>query len=213
VTPEGRHTRAALALIEEAHALYDRGWMPGTAGNLSLRTSAQGEPLRVAITASGVHKGRLRPEDVLAIDERWREWPASSDRRPSAETCIHWAIYQAVPRAGAVFHVHTIPATLLSQRTPKGYPSLLEVSDVEMIKGLGLWDPEAVAQIPVFANWPIVDRIADDIAAWLANGHALPGLIIRGHGVTAWGCDADEARKHLEVIEFLCALIWESKKA
>ena len=44
--------------------LYQRGFIAGTEGNVSVRV----EPDRVWITPSGCHKGFVRAEDLLLID-------------------------------------------------------------------------------------------------------------------------------------------------
>ena len=55
--------RMLTEIGREAHA---RGWALGTSGNLSAVSSL--DPLRLAITPSGVDKGRLAPEQILEID-------------------------------------------------------------------------------------------------------------------------------------------------
>ena len=44
---------------------YDRGWIWGAAGNLSVRLKSA--PLEIAITPSGVNKGYLSARDILTI--------------------------------------------------------------------------------------------------------------------------------------------------
>src|SRR5688500_8544593 len=53
--------------VSVARGFYARGWLMGTSGNLS--AVVEREPLRLAITASGVDKGELKHEQVLLIDE------------------------------------------------------------------------------------------------------------------------------------------------
>jgi methylthioribulose-1-phosphate dehydratase len=102
-------------LAATARELHRRGWMSGTAGNLSLRL-ADGS---YWITASGKSKGRLTARDFLRIaaegEVRERGDAAS---RPSAESSLHAAIYRLFPQAGACFHVHTVAANLVSRMTP-----------------------------------------------------------------------------------------------
>src|ERR1700682_4060112 len=58
----------ASRLVDIGRRFYSRGWVLGTSGNFSAVVSR--EPLRMAITASSVHKGRLRRGDILQCDER-----------------------------------------------------------------------------------------------------------------------------------------------
>src|SRR5580693_3827987 len=84
----------ASRLVDIGRRFYTRGWVLGTSGNFSAVVSR--EPLRLAITASSVHKGRLRRGDILQCDERGAlvgrrspERRGSGRRRPSAETLLH----------------------------------------------------------------------------------------------------------------------------
>src|ERR1700687_5942097 len=100
-------------LIDCGRQFYERRWMWGTAGNLSLRLKT--EPLEFAITPSGVNKGHLKTEDLITIRNGAAASKGKADPRPpSAETEIHQAIYRAAPGAGAVFHVHPVYSTLIS---------------------------------------------------------------------------------------------------
>src|SRR6185312_14756040 len=98
-------------LIACAQQFYDRGWMWGTAGNLSVRL--KGDPLTIAITPSGLNKGALSVDDLLTVEEGKKSAHVRG-HTPSAETAIHLAIYKNIPDAHAAFHVHAMYATLLS---------------------------------------------------------------------------------------------------
>ena len=56
---------AAIAAAIAAAAFFaQRGWVPATSGNFSVRTGAE----RMAITASGRDKGALTAADFIAAD-------------------------------------------------------------------------------------------------------------------------------------------------
>ncbi|MFI1302648.1 methylthioribulose 1-phosphate dehydratase [Streptomyces sioyaensis] len=181
--------------------LYRRGWMPGTAGNVSVRT---GEG--IVISASGRAKGTMSRQDtvVVALDDG-RPLHGESER-PSAETSIHLAVYREVPEAGAVVHAHAPYATTVA--SGPGAAGQVAFDDWELAKGLGVPDPSRVA-VPVFANRSDVPRIAGDLVAHLraAPGPAVPALLISRHGVTTWGRDLTEATNRLECVEMLCRLV------
>src|SRR5205085_9245629 len=61
-----RFSELANELAAVGRLFYARGWALGTSGNFSAVTSR--EPLRLAITASGVDKGLLAAEHILEID-------------------------------------------------------------------------------------------------------------------------------------------------
>ena len=101
----------STAFIALARACYGRGWVVGTSGNFSAVVSD--EPFRLAVTASGLHKGELAPEHVVCVDAEGILVEGAG--RPSAETSLHLAIARV--RGGRVMaHTHSVWGTLLSQR-------------------------------------------------------------------------------------------------
>src|SRR6266481_4159937 len=139
-------------LAEAGRAFYARGWALGTSGNFSAVISR--EPLRLAITSTGLDKGTLTPEHFLEIGEsnevlRGRE-------RPSAEALLHRTVVREL-NAGAVLHTHSVWSTVLS-------------------------------------------------GSHAANG-GIHGFLLREHGLYTWGSDLQEARRHVEILEFLMEVL------
>ncbi|WP_291038018.1 class II aldolase/adducin family protein [Herbiconiux sp.] len=66
VVDDASLTAAGLALAAESARFAGLGWMPGTAGNLSVTLAR--DPLRLAVTASGLDKGELTASDIVLID-------------------------------------------------------------------------------------------------------------------------------------------------
>jgi methylthioribulose-1-phosphate dehydratase len=202
--------RDRLAAV--ARLFYERGWMFGTAGNLSQRTD-EGP---FWITASGKQKGDLGREDFLLIApsgevlERGR--PAD---RPSAETSLHAAIYGLFPEARACFHVHSVAGNVAARLAAPGSPSdRLPLPPLEMIKGLGVWEEEPQVEVDVFPNHAEVPRIAAELVErFRAAPPRLPGFLIRDHGLTAWGRDAAAALNHVELFEYLFAYLAAARAA
>ncbi|KAF0846381.1 S-methyl-5-thioribose-1-phosphate isomerase [Nocardia caishijiensis] len=190
---------AGIALASVARQLYERGWMPGTAGNISVRSGDD-----ALITASGLSKGELTEHDAVRVRIVDTTAYPGQNRKPSAETSIHTAVYRT-RAAGAVVHVHSPFATALATTAQPG--DTVRISGYELIKGFGLDDPSTV-DVPVFANWPDVTRIGADIEYYLReNPGAAPILFITGHGITAWGDTLAQARDRAECLEALCELI------
>lgn len=184
-------------LASTAAALYRRGWMEGTAGNISVRDGDL-----VLITASGRSKGELSEDDTVAVDLLSGD-PIGAGR-PSAETCIHLALYRAFDDVGAVVHAHPPYATAVASQESG---DAVTFERFEIIKGLGIAAPDAV-DVPLFPNWPHVPDIADDISRRFAALAAAPPpvLLIAHHGATAWGATLEQARNRLECVEALCQL-------
>jgi len=185
-------------LADAARLFYGRGWMMGTAGNLSLRL----DDGTFWITASGKQKGRLQAEDFLRMApggevlERGRP-----DDRPSAEASLHDAVYRLFPEARACFHVHSIPANVAARLTAG---DALRLPPLEMLKGLGVWEEEPDVDLPVLRNHAHVPAIAEELGArFQLDPPRVPGFLIRDHGLTTWGRDAENAFNHIELFEYI----------
>lgn len=181
---------ALVTLSQLKSTLAQRGWLRATSGNLSLLL----EDGRIAITASGTNKQENHPDDVLFVRPDGRK-ADQSPGRPSAETGVHLAIYR-VTKARAVIHVHTIFNNSVGLQQ-----DALEVTDHEMLKALGHWEESARVSIPVIPNYADLTRLAEEAGQRLDP--SVPGILIRRHGVYAWGDDSPAALRHLEALEFL----------
>ncbi len=198
----------ASDLCRYARHFYAQEWMPGTSGNLSIKVSAR--PLVIAVTPSGVDKGDLAPRDIVLSGPKGVVRKAAGGRRPSAETAIHLALYEAFPDCGAVFHVHTVHSTLVATDQLKA--GVVTWDGLEMLKGFETLAPGAAPEIPVFPNIDDLQAFARHVRQQAKRLMRVPGFLIAHHGMTAWGRTAQEAKKHLELIEFLCRFYWEWRR-
>src|SRR5437667_11492886 len=105
-----RFPEIASSLASIGKEFHVRGWVVGTSGNLS--AVVHREPLRLAMTPSGVDKGELRAEQILMIDEYARV-VGDHHGRPSDESPLHLRIVNE-RGAGAVHHTHSIWNTILA---------------------------------------------------------------------------------------------------
>lgn len=187
---------ARRILIDASRGFYTQGWMMGTAGNLSIKTRALPE-LQYVITASGKDKGALTDTDFVRVGAGGQVLePAGA--KSSAETLLHEAVYSLLPEVGAVYHVHTVAATLLSNTTP-GHA--LAFSGLEMIKGLGFDTHETAIELPIVDNTQDIAGLSARAAEFIRAD--VPGFLVRGHGLYTWGKTSFEARRHVEIWEFL----------
>lgn len=178
-------------LAEEAARYASMGWMRGTSGNLSV--VLRRDPLRLAVTASGLDKGELTAIDHVEIDEHGAP---ISDGVPSAEAGLHARI-AAVAGAGAVVHVHAMAPVVAAQRWPGGVP----LRDLEMLKGFGRAAHDDLVTIPVIPNGQDMRVLGEAFE----RGHRAdtPALIVARHGIYVWGEDLRQARHRLECLEWL----------
>ena len=191
----------ASALAAVGRSFYSRGWVLGTSGNFS--TVISRDPLRLAITSSGVDKSELAAEHILQVDDAGRVVAGSG--RPSAETLLHITVAR-LRNAGAVLHTHSIWSNLLSDR--HGGDSGVTISGYEMLKGLeGITTHEHSEWLPVIENSQDMPALARTVAGVLKQHPAAHGFLLRRHGLYTWGKDLAEARRHVEILEFLLEVL------
>lgn len=191
--------QAALRDLRGIKELFaSRNWFPGTSGNLSVRIGKfNPEQFYFAVTASGKDKSVHTPEDYLFVDQNGVPCEATG-LKPSAETLIHCEIYRKTG-CGAIFHVHTIDNNLISDWY--GEQGYVPAQGIELIKAFNIWDEDAAIRIPILPNYADIPRIAELVPDVLDP--AVPGILLRNHGIYAWGKNAFEAKKHLEAFEFI----------
>lgn len=200
-----RFHHLATALADIGRNFYQRGWVLGTSGNLSAVVSER--PLRLAITPTGLDKGALEPAQFLEIDETARV--VRGRGQPSAETGLHLAIVRT-RGAGAVLHTHSLWSTLLSDAFSADGAVPLE--GFEMLKGLrGVHTHAHREMLPIFENCQDITRLAEKVRALLKCDPAVHGFLLRRHGLYAWGQDLTEAKRHVEVLEFLLEVLGRSR--
>jgi methylthioribulose-1-phosphate dehydratase len=187
----------AAGLAETGRSLHGRGWAFGTSGNFSAVLTP--DPLRLLISRSGVDKGEITREQILLVDDAGAVVAGSG--KPSDETVVHLEVVRQ-RRAGAVLHTHSVWNTLLSEAA--GDAGGLEVSGFEMLKGLsGVTTHEHAEWVPIIENTQDYGRMAREVGRALVANPRAHGLLLRGHGLYTWGLDLREARRHVEILEFL----------
>ncbi len=181
----------ATALAKAGRSMDMRGWVPGSAGNLSARLNES----QIAITKSGIHKGKIRAkDDIIVVD--YQGVPIVDGQRPSAETVLHCQIYRLFPPAGAVLHGHSVSATVLSRLGP------IIFTDYELLKAFGFTTHEVEVNLPIYENDQDIPQLAKLIEPDLLNQPPI-GYVLKGHGVYTWGTSIEHALWRLEALEFL----------
>jgi methylthioribulose-1-phosphate dehydratase len=193
-------SRAALVreLIALGTRFYGRDWVLGTSGNFSAVLSRK--PVRLVLTASSVHKGRLTARDFVEVDATGKPL-GKMVGRPSAETLLHLAIVRA-RGAGAVLHTHSVWGTILSERHAEARG--LTIHGYEMLKGLdGVLTHEHHEWIPIVDNDQDMTRLAAAVSELLEREPRAHAFLLRGHGLYTWGAGLADAERHVEILEFL----------
>lgn len=92
--------------LEFGRDIFLRGLISSHAGNMSVKVRN-----KIYITRRGSMLGRLKPEDIIAVDHEDLDDPNMA--KASTEYVVHRAIYSATD-AKAIVHTHPPYATLLS---------------------------------------------------------------------------------------------------
>jgi methylthioribulose-1-phosphate dehydratase len=210
---------APASMIDALRAIgrefHGRSWSLGTSSNYSVVASR--DPLELVITASGKDKSTLGPDDFVRVDATGRVIDGST-RKSSAETLLHCLIADLVPAlgggpVGAVLHTHSVWSTILSGADlDRGS---LRLEGFEMLKGLeGIGTHETFEEVPIFANsqdmTELATRIRDRFTGldWSdRRRHPCHGFLLSRHGLYTWGQSLAEARRHVEIFEFLFEVV------
>lgn len=189
--------RIAQGLVDVSQNFAAKGWFPATSGNLSIKLSH--EPLLFGVTASGRDKENLQINDILFVDGDSKPIEETL-LKPSAETLVHAEVYKKIGGgAGSVLHVHTLYNNLLSEIYAAD--GKVTISDMELIKGLNIWEEGASIDIPIVENFADIPKLASEIGKRLDP--RVPGVLIRKHGIYAWGEDVHAAKRHVQAFEFM----------
>lgn len=192
------------ALRDVGKLFYDRSWSLGTSSNYSILLSR--DPFRLLLTASGKDKRSLGSDDFVIVDENGACLTDGSGR-PSAETLLH-VVAASRPEVNAVLHTHSVWGTLLSDLyAPRGH---LVIEGYEMLKGLtGVNTHEYRKEVVIFENSQDIATLSQQVAARFDDPIAplRHGFLLRGHGLYTWGRDLAEARRQIEIFEFLFEVI------
>jgi L-fuculose-phosphate aldolase len=161
--------------------LCDRGFVPSTDGNISLRLDAQ----HILTTPTCVNKGRMNSDDLVVTGLDGKKVGAGPD--PSSELGMHLLIYRCRPDVCAVCHAHPPVAT--------GFAA----SGISLNKAILC---EAVLSLGAVPVAPYAMPGTPALSAALepfVHGH--DAILMGNHGVVAYGPDLLTAFHHVEAVE------------
>jgi methylthioribulose-1-phosphate dehydratase len=188
-------------LTELLRDFHRRDWVSGTGGGIC----GPSDDGNLLVAPTGVHKERVRPEDLFVIDvgdTSIRQHAADPALRPSE--CGH--IFTLVARereVRSVVHTHALDAVLAADLA--GTQDHVVVERLEMLKGIrGLTNQERHL-VPVIDNTPRESQLVTNMERMLADPRfdAAFGVLVRDHGCYVWGADIWEAKRHTEVYHYL----------
>ena len=167
-------TATRQAIIDACIESNRNGLNQGTSGNISVRTTEG-----VVITPSSRPYDTMKPEDLALMPFDGSYGTYDGPYRPSTEWRFHYDIYAAKPDIGAIVHVHSTYATVLSMLR-KEIPACHY-----MIAAFG--GPNIrCADYAVFGSKELSDHVMKAL-----EGRA--GCLMGTHGMIACGANLDKA--------------------
>ena len=175
-----REQSARQTLTEVMKKLYSRGLISIYGGNASMLLRDDNALL---ITPSGFNKENLREEDLVKVD--LLSGKVLGEGKPSSELRTHLAIYGANKEAKAVVHAH--PPTLVGLCSA-GFD-------------FGVYTPEQALLVgePGVIDFCLGERLAETVSALACT--TCQAVVVKNHGVFAWGKDLTEAYAKIEILE------------
>jgi len=182
LTDAARDDKAGLAqqICDIMRLMYQQEMVVANDGNVSARLPNG----NIMITASGVLKGFMTPDQVIECDP---DGNSLDGRRVTTEIKMHVAAYKQRPDVGAVVHAHPIFAVAFSLAGI----SLAECTIPEIIVTMG-----SIPTAP-YAT-PSTHDLPDQLRPFLERGDA---VIMERHGVVTVGDDLFDAFKKMEMVE------------
>ncbi len=187
------------SLAELVRWMNGRGWSPGTSTNYSF---LHPELLDlIVVSQSGIDKAVFSSDDFMYVDRKGAPANTYEEFKPSAETLIHAALYDLFPETRFILHTHSKASTILSHLHKS--ENKINFSGYEVLKGLpNINTHSASVEIPIFNNDQDMVRFSKvlrDNYKLLTNN----AFLMEKHGLYVWGDSLFEAKRHLEIYEFL----------
>src|SRR5438128_1401069 len=129
----------------------------------------------------------------------------------SREPLLHIAIARGVD-AGAVLHTHSVFSTVLSgSHSAQGGIAL---EGFEMLKGLeGVRTHKHREWLPILENSQDMIELGERVSKTLRESPGIHGFLLKEHGLYTWGAGLQEAKRHVEILEFLMEVLVRSDAA
>jgi len=153
------------------------GWTETIYNHITLRLP--GEPVCFLINPFGLAYHEVTASNLVKIDIAGRivgrsDWPVN----PAGFT-LHSAVHAAVPRAHCVMHVHTTPGMAVACTR-------------EGLRLTSLYAAQLYGRV-AYHDFEGITVHEDEKARLVRNMDGRPALILRNHGLLAWGPSVPEA--------------------
>lgn len=172
-------------------SLFERGYVHGSAGNISVRLGDGG----FLITPTDACLGTLDPSRLARLAA---DGTQTGGDRASKTLALHRRIYAAAPEAGCVIHTHS---THLVALTLQGVWSADDI-----VPPITPYYVMKVGHMPLIAyhrpgDPAVAERVAERIAQFAARGTPIRAVMLERLGPNVWHRTPAEASAVLEELE------------
>jgi len=183
------------AVLEAAQRMSEKGFVVGTAGNISIRIREPGGRELMAITPTSRYYDTIGVDDIAVVDFDGQR--VEGEFSPSVETMLHIGVYKVRKKVNAVIHSHP---TLSSAFAVAGMEIPPIVDDQVTYLGGGI----KVAEYALSGS----EDLVKNVLAALGPRNA---VLLANHGAVCVGKDLREAFTNCEMLEktakiYICVL-------
>ena len=170
-------------IVEFGKSLFDRQLTGGSTGNISVRVGD-----RVLMTPTGSIMGSLDGDRLSVFDSAGSHVDGD---RPTKESVLHLAVYNARPDANAIVHLHSPYSVAVS--------CLNGIDTQDMLPPITAYYVTRVGKLPVVPFYPPGD--ADLAAAVGEQAKSHHAIMLAHHGPVVAGKDLPTAVDAIEELE------------
>lgn len=164
-------------------SIFERGLTFGATGNISVRLGDGW-----LMTPTGASLGNLDPARLSRLDAGGRYL---SGDRPTKESFLHLAVYEARPKAVAVVHLHSTHSVAVS--------CLAEVDPADVLPPITAYYAMRVGTLPLVPYFPPGDLdLAKAVREMASRHHA---VLLANHGPVVAGASLEDAVYATEELE------------
>jgi 3-dehydro-4-phosphotetronate decarboxylase len=182
-------------MVRLSRSLFERGYAHGSAGNISARIEDG-----VLVSPTNSSMGRLTAETLSKLGP---DGAHLSGDKPSKEAGLHLGVLAARPDAGAVVHLHSTYATLLSCLADTDPADAMPPITPYLVMRVG-----RVPMVPYFA--PGSEALAQAVSEAAIKARA---VLMANHGFVVTGRTFEDAVMNAEEFEENAKLLFLSRNA
>ncbi len=177
---------ARETIVRYGRVLYERCFIAGTDGNISVRLDDHS----LLITPTNMCKGNMQPGDLVVVDMQGKR--LEGERSVSSEVAMHLLIYGMRPDVRAIVHAHPPTAT--------GFAAAGIALDQPLVSEIVL----TLGEVPLAPyGCPGTPELCNRMRPFISGHNA---ILMANHGVVAYAGDIERAFMNMETVEHLAKI-------